>query len=86
MSSSLIGLRVVSSVVEARNFASLVDGFLVAIVVFRMFVLCVVVRGLSIQKDLVGHLCLVRCVHLYVVVIRLTWCHVLLDILDFVVM
>ena len=73
MSSSLIGLRVVSSVVEARNFASLVDGFLVAIVVFRMFVLCVVVRGLSIQKDLVGHLYWVRCVHLCVVVIRLTW-------------
>ena len=64
MSSSLIGLRVVSSVVEALNFASVADGFLGAIVVvFRMFVL-LCVRGLSIQKDFVGHLCLVRCVHL----------------------
>ena len=44
MSSSLIGLRVVSSVVEALNFASVADGFLGAIVVvFRMFVLFVVV-------------------------------------------
>ena len=74
MSSSLIGLRVVSSVVEALNFASVADGFFGAIVVvFRMFVLCVVVRGLSIQKGLVGHLHWVRCVHLCVVVIRLTW-------------
>ena len=44
MSSSLIGLRVASSpVVEARSFASVADGFLGAIVVFRMLVLFVVV-------------------------------------------
>ena len=81
MSSSLIGLREVSSVVEALmssvvealNFASVADGFLGAsVVVFRMFVL-LCVRGLSIQKDFVGHLFWVRCVHLYFVVIRLTW-------------
>ena len=85
MSSSLIGLRVASSVVEGRAFALLVDAFLGAIVVFRMFVLCVVVRGLSIQKDFVGHLFCVRCVHLLFVVLRLALMYVLLDILDFVV-
>ncbi len=45
MSSSLIGLSVASSVVKGRAFASLVDGFLGAIVVFRMFVLCVFCEG-----------------------------------------
>ena len=63
-------------------------GFLGAIVFLRMFVLLVVVRGLSIQKDFVGHLFCVRCVHLLfvVLVLRLTLLYVLLDILDFVVM
>ncbi len=62
------------------------DGFLGAMVFLRMFVLLVVVRGLSIQKDFVGHLFCVRCVHLLFVVLRLTLMYVLLDILDFVVM
>jgi len=47
--------------------------------------LLVVVRGLSIQKDFVGHLFWVRCVHLLFVMLRLTLKYVLLDILDFVV-
>ncbi len=59
--------------VEARGLASVADGFLGALVFLRMLVLLVVVRGLSIQKDFVGHLFWVRCVHLYFVVIRLTW-------------
>ena len=72
--------------VEAQSFASVADGFLGATVFFRMFVLLVVVRGLSIQKDFVGHLFCVRCVHLLFVVLRLALMYVLLDILDFVVM
>jgi len=72
--------------VEARSLASVADGFLGAIVFFRMFVLLDVVRGLSIQKDFVGHLFWVRCVHVCFVVLRLTVRYVLLDILDFVVM
>jgi hypothetical protein len=72
--------------VEARSLASVVDGFLGTIVFLRMFVLLVVVRGLFIQKDFVGHLFCVMCVHLLFVVLRLTLMYVLLDILDFVVM
>ncbi len=83
-------LRIASSPnvgeVEARSFALVADGFFGATVFFRMFVLCVVVRGLSIQKDFVGHLFCVRCVHLLFVVVRLTLMYVLLDILDFFVM
>jgi hypothetical protein len=71
--------------VEARSLASVADGFLGAFVFLRMFVLLVVVRGLSIQKDFVGHLFWVRCVHLLFVMLRLTLKYVLLDILDFVV-
>ena len=71
--------------VEAR-LASVADGFLGTIVFLRMFVLRIVVRGLSIQEDFVGHLFCVRCVHLLFVVLRLTLLYVLLDILDFVVM
>jgi hypothetical protein len=54
------GLRIASSPargeVEARSFASVADGFLGATVFFCMFVLLVVVRGLSVQEDFVGHL------------------------------
>ncbi len=45
----------------------------------------VVVRGLSIQRNFVGHLFWVRCVHVCVVVVRLTLIYVLMDTLDFVV-
>jgi hypothetical protein len=72
--------------VEARSLASVAGVFLGAFVFLRMFVLLVVVRGLSIQKDFVGHLFCVRCVHLLFVVLRRTLMYVLLDILDFVVM
>jgi hypothetical protein len=44
------------------------------------------VRGLSIQKDFVGHLFWVRCVHVLFVFVRLTLMYVLIDIVDFVLM
>ena len=63
--SSLLGVVRASSTVsgEARSCASV--AFFVGLgLVDRMLFSCVCVRGRSVQKDFIGHLFWVRCVHL----------------------